>query len=94
MLAHPERYQFLQNNPARIEDLIDRGLYFQVNALSFTGFYSRPIQKVVNYLVEKKFVHFIGSDCHTVHHAKLLKEAIQNKYFKKALNLPLLNYSL
>jgi tyrosine-protein phosphatase YwqE len=94
VMAHPERYQYLQSNFARIEDLIDRGVYMQVNALSFLGFYSRPIQKVAQQLVDKKMVHFLGSDCHNPNHAKLLKKCLSNKYFNKALELPLLNHSL
>jgi protein-tyrosine phosphatase len=94
VLAHPERYQYLQNNFSRIENLLERGVLFQVNALSLTGYYSKPIQKIANQLVEHKMVHFLGSDCHTVHHAKLMGEAVHNKYFQKALELPLLNYSI
>lgn len=94
VLAHPERYQYLQNNFSRIENLLERGVLFQVNALSLTGYYSKPIQKLANFLVEKKMVHFLGSDCHTVQHAKLLGEAVRNKHFKRALELPLLNYSI
>lgn len=94
VLAHPERYRYLQNNFERIEDLLDRGVLFQVNSLSLTGYYSKPIQKTANLLVEKKIVHFLGSDCHSVKHAKLMKEAIHNKYFGKALELPLMNFSI
>jgi protein-tyrosine phosphatase len=94
VMAHPERYQYLQNNLERVEDLMDRGTLMQVNSLSLSGHYSRAIQKTANQLVENRLVHFLGSDCHTPHHARLLKETIQSKYFHKALNLPLLNYSL
>jgi tyrosine-protein phosphatase YwqE len=94
VLAHPERYQYLQNNLERVEDLIDRGTLMQVNSLSLSGHYSRAIQKTANQLVENQLVHFLGSDCHTPHHARLLKETFQSKNFHKALNLPLLNYSL
>jgi protein-tyrosine phosphatase len=94
VLAHPERYQYLQNNFERIENLLQRGVLFQVNSLSLTGFYSKPVQKVANQLVESRMVHFLGSDCHTIHHAQLMKEAVHNKYFRKALELPLINYSI
>lgn len=94
VLAHPERYQYLQNNFNRIEDLQARGVLFQVNALSLTGYYSGPIQKIANQLVDRRLVHFLGSDCHSLHHAQLLKKAIHHKYFRKALELPLLNYSI
>jgi protein-tyrosine phosphatase len=94
VMAHPERYQYLHHNVQRVEDLIDRGVLMQVNSFSLSGHYSKPIQKAANQLVENRFVHFLGSDCHTPHQARLLKESIQSKYFHKALELPLLNYSL
>jgi protein-tyrosine phosphatase len=94
VMAHPERYQYLQNNLERVEDLIDRGVLMQINSLSLSGRYSKSIQKTANKLVEHKLVHFLGSDCHTPHQAQLLKETIQSKYFHRALNLPLFNYSL
>lgn len=94
VLAHPERYQYLQNNLTRVEDLINRGVYMQVNSLSLTGFYSKPIQKVARELVDNGMVHFLGSDCHTPHQAQQLDRCLSDKYFKKALELPLLNYSL
>jgi tyrosine-protein phosphatase YwqE len=94
VMAHPERYQYLENNNKRIEDLLDRGVLFQVNSLALSGHYSKAIQKNAYHLVERKLVHFLGSDCHTLHHATLLKDTLQHKYFKKALELPLLNYSI
>lgn len=94
VMAHPERYQYLQNNLERVEDLINRGVLMQVNSLSFIGFYSKPIQHVARQLVDNKMVHFLGSDCHNLHQAKQLNKCLTDKYFKKALELPLLNYSL
>ena len=94
VMAHPERYQYLQHNLQRVEDLVDRGVLMQINCFSLSGHYSRPIQKVANHLVENRLIHFLGSDCHTPHQAKLLKNAFQSKYIHKALALPLLNYSI
>jgi protein-tyrosine phosphatase len=94
VMAHPERYQYLENNTNRIDDLIDRGVLFQVNTLALSGHYSKAIQRNAQHLVERKLVHFLGSDCHTLHHANLLKDAVKHKYFRKALDLPLLNYSI
>ena len=38
VLAHPERYQYLQNNYVMMEELLDRGVLFQINTTSFTGY--------------------------------------------------------
>ena len=92
VLAHPERYQFMTLEKA--EDLHNRGVLFQLNILSFIDYYSKPVRQIANQLVDRGWVNFLGSDCHNLRHATLLKEAIKNKYFKKALALPLLNNQL
>lgn len=94
VLAHPERYLFLQQNLEKAEDLINRGVLFQVNTSSFTGYYSKPVQTTVQKLVDKKWVHMLGSDCHHIQHVKLLESAASMKYFQRALSFPLLNKKL
>jgi len=92
VLAHPERYQFMTLEKA--EDLHHRGVLLQVNILSFMDYYSKPVRQIANQLVEQEWVNFLGSDCHNLRHATLLEEAFKNRYFKKALDLPLLNNQL
>jgi len=92
ILAHPERYQFMTLEKA--EDIRSRGVYLQVNILSLVGNYSKPIRKMAEQLIDRGIVDFLGSDCHNLQHILKLKKAFDNKYFKKALELPLLNNSL
>lgn len=94
VLAHPERYMYLQNNFAEIEDLLNRGVMLQVNISSITGYYSRQAQVTAQKLIDKGWVHLLGSDCHHLQHAHLAKKAQNLKYYQKALSLPLLNNSL
>lgn len=94
VLAHPERYLYLQNNLDKAQDLLDRGVLFQINISSITGFYSKIVQTTANKLIDRGWVHLLGSDCHHLQHARLVEEAQQLKYFQKALGLPLLNNSL
>jgi tyrosine-protein phosphatase YwqE len=94
VLAHPERYIFLQNDLAKAEDLINRGVYFQLNTSSLTGYYSREAQRTAYKLIDKGWVHFVGSDCHSLQHIHLLEEAQTSRYYQKALTLPLLNNGL
>jgi tyrosine-protein phosphatase YwqE len=92
LLAHPERYQYMTHEKA--EDLHSRGALFQINMLSLAGYYSRPIQKMAEHLIEKGWVDFLGSDCHNVHHAAALNAVLSSRGFKKALDLDLLNKRL
>ena len=94
ILAHPERYAYIQGNLDKAKDLLDRGVLFQINISSITGHYSKIVQNTVNKLIDKVRVHLLGSDCHHYQHVKLVEEAQQMKYFQKALELPLLNNSL
>ncbi len=94
VLAHPERYIYLQNNFEKAQDFLDRGVYFQININSITGHYSKNIQQTVHKLIDKGMVHLIGSDCHHLQHIQLVGEAQKTKAYKKALSLPLLNNTL
>lgn len=94
VLAHPERYLYLQNDWGKIEDLIARQVYFQLNISSITGYYSKGVQITAQKLIDKGWVHLLGSDCHHFQHAQLVSSARNLKYFQKALSLPLLNNTL
>lgn len=94
VLAHPERYLYLQHDPVKQEDLIDRGVLFQVNTSSLTGYYSKDAQRTAQHLIDKGWVHLLGSDCHMLQHVDLLEQTIPSRYFQKALTLPLLNNTL
>lgn len=94
VLAHPERYMYLLNNVPRIEDLLARGVLFQINSTSLAGLYGPVVEKLAKFLVDQKFVHLVGSDCHTLYQADMLQKALKTKHYYKALSLPLLNYSL
>jgi tyrosine-protein phosphatase YwqE len=92
VLAHPERYQYMTMEKA--QDLTDRGVLLQVNLLSLSGFYAKPVQKLAEKLIEKKMISFIGSDCHNDLQARELEKAMHTTAFKKAIDLPLLNSTL
>lgn len=92
VLAHPERYQYMTLEKA--EDLVNRGVHLQINLLSLIGFYGPPIQKIAEKIIERKFAHLLGSDCHNLDHAMLLKKVQRTKAYSKALDLPLLNFTI
>lgn len=94
VLAHPERYIYLQGNFERMSDLLNRGVLFQINISSLSGYYSIPAKKIAQKLIDRGWVHFLGSDCHSEQHIELLEKVKSDRYFQKALTLPLLNNSL
>lgn len=92
VLAHPERYQYM--TLAKAEDLRSRGALLQVNLLSLIGYYGKPVQLLAQKLIDKKWVDLVGSDCHNPLQARLLNEVFGSKYFKKVVELPLINHKL
>ncbi len=92
ILAHPERYQYMTLEKA--QDLTDRGVLLQINMLSLIGYYGPQVQKLSEKLIAKRLADLLGSDCHNMGHIMALKKARQSKSYRRALELPLLNYSL
>lgn len=64
ILAHPERYSYVQKEPELIEDLIQKGVLMQSNYGSILGQYGQKAQIIVKKLLENNMVHFLGSDVH------------------------------
>ena len=94
VLAHPERYSYLQSNFKLAQDLWERGLLFQLNVASLSGLYSPLVSRFAKKLIGNKMVSFLGSDCHNLIHFEHYKKSLDKKFFHKALDLPLLNQSL
>lgn len=94
VLAHPERYLYLQNNLEKVQDLLDRGVLMQMNISSLTGYYSKPVQQMAFKLVDRGMIHWLASDCHHLQQTSLMEHARGLRHFRKALTLPLLNNSL
>ncbi len=77
ILAHPERYNYIMNDPEMAEDFLHRNVYLQVNAGSVLGLYGTKIAKTAWYLINNGFVHFIASDNHCKIDEYILPAAIE-----------------
>ena len=64
ILAHPERYAFVQKEPELIYDLIQAGVLMQSNYTSILGRYGEKAQLIVRKFLESNMIHFLGSDVH------------------------------
>jgi protein-tyrosine phosphatase len=94
IFAHPERYQYLIQDKKLLSDLFDREIYFQINLLSLTGFYSKPVKVFAEMLVDENRVKFFGTDCHNHRYLDMLESLPSSKYFDKIQQLDLINKSL
>lgn len=71
ILAHPERYSFVQNDPELIYDLIEKGVLMQANYGSIIGQYGKRAEMIVKKFLENNMIHMLGTDAHrqdTVYH--------------------------
>jgi tyrosine-protein phosphatase YwqE len=94
VLAHPERYSYVQEDFGFVEKMLTLDVLLQVNMLSLLGYYSKEAQKVAQKLIDARLPHFLASDCHHERHSKLLPQLQTNSYYKKLLNMKWLNKTL
>ncbi|PIY12696.1 MAG: capsular biosynthesis protein [Flexibacter sp. CG_4_10_14_3_um_filter_32_15] len=95
VLAHPERYVYLfENYNKQLHKLHDKGVLFQVNINSLSGYYSRPSKKIAEYLIDEDLVSFLGTDMHGKRHFESLLKSRETNHYKKALSQELLNNKL
>ena len=64
IIAHPERYRFIQNNVDILKDWIKKGFIIQIDAGSLLGYFDKKTKKIAESIVEKNYFHLIGSDAH------------------------------
>jgi protein-tyrosine phosphatase len=71
IIAHPERYVYLQRNKEFYTELRDIGCLFQLNILSISGHYGKSVTELAHYLLKNGFYTLAGTD---LHHAGHLEE--------------------
>ena len=66
IIAHPERYGFVLDNPACVNTLSKIGALFQLNAGSPAGMFGEEEADVACEMLNKGYGDFIGSDAHSL----------------------------
>lgn len=66
VLAHVERYDCLVRDPSYVGELIDNGAYIQVNSRTITGEGGMRIRHFIKKLLKEEWIHFIGTDAHSM----------------------------
>lgn len=67
VVAHPERYRYVQENPELINYWQKMGCLFQVNRGSLLGRFGRREQRMAMELVGRGFASAVASDAHSAH---------------------------
>lgn len=94
IIAHPERYEIVMQNPKIVEEWKKRGIYLQCNYESIIGRYGKQSKKLMKLFLKHKLVDFLGSDVHRIGtYEKVaisiskIKEIVNDEYFEKLSKL-------
>lgn len=86
VLAHPERYQFLEGTIDWLIELKNMGVLLQVTLGSLGGYYGEIPKKVSKELLKNDLVDFLGSDLHKISQMEFLRKGIQMKETRNYIN--------
>jgi protein-tyrosine phosphatase len=77
VLAHPERYLFLEDASEHLATWIANGVLMQVNSGSLTGKFGSAVKRKAQRLLKNGQVHLLGSDVHSSNERYDLREGRQ-----------------
>ena len=73
VIAHPERYVYLDKQKDFYDELKNDGCYFQLNLMSLGGYYGKTVQELAQYLLKKGYYDLAGTDLHNIRHLDALR---------------------
>lgn len=82
VIAHPERYSYVQDNPEYIEELAEMGALFQANYGSIIGMYGKKAEKTLKKLLKNDLIRFFGTDSHRIDQVYTKMQKILKKLHK------------
>lgn len=82
IIAHPERYAIVQDNPNIVLNWINKGVLLQCNYGSLVGGYGNRAKKTIIKLLNANAVHFLGTDCHNQNSIYTAMDEIKEAYYK------------
>lgn len=65
IIAHPERYLYVQENLTDMNKFLAEKCLFQINATSITGLFGKKVKETTIKLIENGACQFIASDAHS-----------------------------
>jgi tyrosine-protein phosphatase YwqE len=85
ILAHPERYTYWFSEIEKFEELKDRGVFFQLNLVSLSGYYPGPIRKFAEKMIDLGMFEFVGSDMHNMNYMAALEKSLNERSLVKLM---------
>lgn len=86
VLAHPERFLYFYEDKKKYVSLKDRGILFQMNIGSLSGYYGPKVKEVAEYLIKENMIDLIGSDCHGQSHIDAMKSTLRSPLLKQLID--------
>ena len=74
VLAHPERYRYINDLEGEYSRLKELGVLFQLNLNSLIGGYGKSAKQKAEFLIKRGFINFLGSDAHGMKHIEGVKK--------------------
>ena len=91
VVAHPERYLYVQTDPTLLNVWADMGCLLQVNRGSLLGRFGRTAEELSWAMVERGFVFAVASDAHSpdvrTTWMKDVRDLLENEYSVQAARL-------
>lgn len=94
VLAHPERYVYYHRDKTTLAQLREMGCLFQLNWMSLSGRYGSGVEKQARYLLQQRWIDFIGSDLHRPSDLRTMLRLFNSSNLKLLAAQPLLNATL
>lgn len=85
ILAHPERYKFLEGSMNWLMELKAMGVLFQVTLGSLSGYYGAMPQKMGMQLLKKGMIDFLATDIHRMAMFPLMKKGLEMKEVQRLI---------
>ncbi|MES2431348.1 MAG: CpsB/CapC family capsule biosynthesis tyrosine phosphatase [Bacteroidota bacterium] len=85
IMAHPERYFYYHEDYEQYSYLKELGFTLQVNLLSLTGHYGKPVAKAAKYILDNDLADYVGTDLHHEKHLMAFQDKQNLTLFKKYL---------
>jgi tyrosine-protein phosphatase YwqE len=86
IIAHPERYIYLERTKDFYDELKDIGCLFQLNLLSLTNYYGKAPHELAQYLIKKGYYDLVGTDLHGQRHLDALNNPSLVNHVKKLMD--------
>ena len=84
--AHPERYAYYHNQKNIYTTMHNNGCAFQVNLLSFYGYYGKSVKEAAFWLAEQGYIDFLGTDLHNMNHVQAISNFLTTKDYTKLIS--------